>query len=127
MRRLMTYLKGVSMQYAKKEFFIWIAIMGFLLGADGLATAEQQEHLIVIRGHQFFPAELVVAANQKIKIVIENHDATAEEFESYDLRREKVVSGNGKITLYIGPLKAGTYKFFGEFHPASAQGKIIVQ
>ncbi len=101
--------------------------MGFLLGKDGLATAEQQEHLIVIREHQFFPAELVVAANQKIKIVIENHDATAEEFESYDLRREKVVSGHGKITLYVGPLKAGTYKFFGEFHPKSAQGVLVAE
>lgn len=61
----------------------------------------------------------------RFKLIIENEDATPEEFESFELNREKVIMGNTKISVYIGPLKADTYPFFGEFNPETAQGKII--
>ena len=58
---------------------------------------------------------------------MENQDPTPEEFESYDLNREKIVKGNAKITLFIGPLPPGVYAYFGEFNPETAQGKIIAE
>lgn len=84
-------------------------------------------YVIQIKDHQFSPAKIVVPAGQKIKLRIENLDATPEEFESHDLNREKIVTGGGKITIYIGPLKPGTYKYFGEFHEDTAQGVIIAK
>jgi hypothetical protein len=42
------------------------------------------------------------------------------------LNREKVIPGNSKAIIFIGPLRQGTYPFFGEFYPKTAQGKIIV-
>ena len=84
-------------------------------------------YVIQIKGHQFSPARFVVPAGEKIKLRIENLDPTPEEFESHDLNREKIVTGGGKITLYIGPLKPGTYKYFGEFHEDTAQGVIIAK
>lgn len=99
----------------------------FLSGFPAIVFAQFQEYSLKISDHKFDPAQLEIPAGQKVKIMIENHDATAEEFESYDLHREKVVSGHGKIIIYIGPLKPGTYKYFGEYHQGTAQGAVIVK
>ena len=88
----------------------------------GGAFAAENEYEITIKDHQFNPRTLVVPAGKKIKLIIKNEDASPEEFESYDLNREKVVAGNSKITVFVGPLTSKTYKFFGEFHQDTAQG-----
>jgi len=82
---------------------------------------------IEIRNHLFWPAELVIPAHTKIKLLVTNNDPTSEEFESYELNREKVVMGQRTAVIFIGPLAPGEYPFFGEFHPKTAQGKIIVK
>jgi plastocyanin len=112
-----------------KQKLLNLFVLSFvLLGVSASSVlAQTGEYVITIKEHVFLPAELEIPAGQKVKLVIENHDATAEEFESYDLRREKVVAGNGKIVVFVGPLKPGKYKFFGEFHPETAQGFIIVK
>ena len=98
-----------------------------LLMAAGAATAQDAEVKLVIREHKFEPAEVTIPAGKKIKLVIENQDATAEEFESYELNREKVVPPKGQITVFVGPLKPGRYPFFGDFHKDSAKGVLIAQ
>ena len=85
------------------------------------------EYTLTIRDHHFVPAELTIPANTKIKLIVVNEDATAEEFESYELNREKVVAGKGTITVYIGPLKPGRYPYFGDFHADIAKGALIVR
>lgn len=97
----------------------------FLL--TGTAFADDPEFTIVIRDHKFEPAELNVPAGQKVKLLIENKDSTIEEFESYELAREKIIPANSSTSLYIGPLKAGRYPFFGEFNQSTAQGVVIAQ
>ena len=82
---------------------------------------------IEIQNHLFIPAEIVIPANTKIKLRVINKDSTPEEFESYELNREKVITGNRTATIFIGPLAPGEYPFFGEFHPHTAQGKVIVR
>lgn len=89
--------------------------------------AADADYSLVIKDHRFQPAELTVPADSKIKLLIENRDDTPEEFESHALNREKVIAAHGKATLYIGPLEAGRYPFFGEFNEASAQGVIIAK
>ncbi|RKZ92376.1 MAG: cupredoxin domain-containing protein [Gammaproteobacteria bacterium] len=82
---------------------------------------------IEIRDHLFYPAEIEIPADTKVKLVIINNDRVAEEFESYELNREKVIPGGSKGIIFIGPLPAGEYPFFGEFFPKTAQGKVIVK
>jgi len=82
---------------------------------------------IEIRDHLFQPAEIIVPANTKVKLLVYNRDPTSEEFESYELNREKVIMGNRKAVIFIGPLLPGVYPFFGEFHPETAQGKVIAE
>jgi hypothetical protein len=92
----------------------------FALGAD-------PEFLLVIRDHRFEPQELAVPAGKKIKLLIDNRDSTAEEFESHALNREKVVPANSRVPVFLGPLVPGRYPFFGEFHEKTAQGTLIVR
>jgi len=82
---------------------------------------------IEIRDHLFFPSEVVIPADTKVKLKISNLDPTPEEFESYELNREKVISGNSTTVIFIGPLPPGEYPFFGEFYPKTAQGKVVVE
>jgi hypothetical protein len=82
---------------------------------------------IEIKNHLFFPSEVVIPAETKVKLLIRNLDPTPEEFESYELNREKVISGSSKTVIFIGPLPPGEYPFFGEFYPKTAQGKVVVK
>lgn len=91
------------------------------------AYAAPPEFELEIRDHLFLPEELRIPAGQKIKLVVYNRDSTPEEFESYELNREKVIMGNSKAIIFIGPLKPGEYPFFGEFNPTTALGKIIAE
>ena len=88
---------------------------------------DQKVYQIIIKDHKFEPAQLNIPAGQKIKLTIENKDSTPEEFESYSLNREKLVAGNKQIIIYIGPVKAGTYSYFGDFHPQTAKGELVAQ
>ena len=85
------------------------------------------EVAITIKEHKFLPAEIRVPAGQKVKLVIENLDATPEEFESAELNREKIIAPKSKATIYIGPLKPGKYPFFGEFNQSTARGVVIAE
>ncbi len=91
------------------------------------AFAADADYTLVIKDHRFQPAELKVPSGTKIRLLIENQDSTPEEFDSHDLNREKVITGHGSATVYIGPLDAGRYSFIGEFNEATAQGVVIAQ
>jgi plastocyanin len=98
-----------------------------LLGIALAARAAESEVRLLIKDHRFTPAEVSVPAGQKLRLRVENQDATAEEFESYALNREKIVPPGGTVVLFIGPLKPGRYEFFGDFHPQTARGWLIAQ
>ncbi len=93
----------------------------------GSALAAEPELLLVIKNHKFEPAELEVPAGQRVKLVVHNQDSTAEEFESHDLNREKIVPPGAKATIFIGPLKPGRYAFVGEYHEATAKGVVVAK
>jgi len=100
--------------------------MVLLLASAVPSLAGVSEYRLVIEGHQFQPDRLQIPAQERVQLVIENRDATPEEFESHDLRREKIVPSKSQVSLWVGPLPAGEYGFFGEFHQDTAQGQLIV-
>lgn len=97
-----------------------------LLGANS-ALAADDEFKVVIENHKFEPSEVTVPAGRKVKLVIENRDATPEEFESHSLNREKVIAGKSTATIFVGPLKPGSYSFVGEYHEKTAKGTIVAK
>ena len=103
----------------------FLASLFFLLPVAALAA--DVEATLVIKNNRFTPAELHVPAGKKIKLVLDNQDASAEEFESYELNREKVIPGNSRGFIFIGPLKPGRYPFFGDFHQQTARGAVVAE
>ncbi|MBL8437010.1 MAG: cupredoxin domain-containing protein [Zoogloeaceae bacterium] len=110
------------MKILSKAFLALVAIL-----FAGAALAADVEVALVIKDHRFIPAEIRVPAGKKVKVVVDNQDSTAEEFESHELNREKVIPGTSKGTIFIGPLAPGKYPFFGEFHEKTAQGVFIAE
>lgn len=95
--------------------------------ASWVVHAADPEFTIVIREHKFEPSEVKVPVGKKVKLIVDNQDASAEEFESHALKREKVIAGKSKATITIGPLKKGRYPFVGEFNEKTAKGVIIAE
>lgn len=92
-----------------------------------LSQAADPEFTLVIKDHRFTPSELKIPAGKKVKLIVDNQDSTPEEFESHELNREKVIAGKSKASIFIGPLKAGKYPFFGEFNATTAKGVVIAE
>lgn len=90
------------------------SMLGVMLGVMAPASGAEKEFVIVIKNHQFIPAELKIPSGEKVRIVVDNQDDSPEEFESYSLDREKHIPAKSQIVLYIGPLSAGRYVYQGE-------------
>ncbi len=62
------------------------------------------------------PLLLEVPANQPFKIELFNTGKTPVEFESLELRKEKVLGPQTQSFMVIRRLAPGEYKFFDDFH-----------
>lgn len=120
MRTIIVYISHQQV-IAMKNICLFVLLFPFA------AFADDANYTLVIKDHRFQPPELNVPSGKKIKLLIENQDATPEEFDSHALNREKVITGHGSATVYIGPLDTGRYPFIGEFNEATAQGVVIAQ
>ncbi len=92
-----------------------------------LTAVAVDEYRVVIENHRFEPAEVKIPAGKRVVLIVENRDATPEEFESHELKREKIIAGGKTAKIRIGPLEPGRYPFFGEFNEDTAQGAVIVE
>lgn len=110
-----------------------LRLAGMLIALSGLATGtpalaeDMPSFNLVIRAGRFIPETIEVPANTKFRLLIKNEGPSAEEFESIELRKEKVLGPGASSFLIFQPLKPGTYKFFGEFHPETAQGRFVAK
>lgn len=105
------------------------ALAGAVLLAAGLvlpASADEPTITIAITNGKFVPSEVAVPASQKIKLIVRNQDQAMSEFESTEFHREKIVGPGKEITLFVGPLPAGRYEFFDDFHPQN-RGHLIAK
>ena len=93
----------------------------------GAFAVGEPEFSLVIEKNRFTPDRIEVPAGQKVKLNIDNRDSSAEEFESVEMKVEKVIPPKSKATIYIGPLKPGEYPFIGEFHEKTAFGILVAK
>jgi Cupredoxin-like domain len=105
---------------AQKIVPVLAAVCALLTTAVAALAAEAIT--LTIKNHRFVPSEVSVPAGERLRIEVENQDSTPAEFESADLRVEKIVVPGGKIAVMAGPLKPGVYKFFDDYHPDTATG-----
>ncbi len=97
------------------------------LGGAPAARAADGEWPLTIENHRFTPEEVRVKAGAPFVLVITNRDATPEEFESRDLRLEKVIPAGKTLRLRMPALRPGTYAFVGEYHEATAKGRLVAE
>lgn len=90
--------------------------------ADAIRTVD-----LTIRNARFEPQILTVPAGRKFRLRVANHGPGVEEFESTDLNRERIVPPGRSVEIVLGPLKPGRYRIFGDFHPATARGELVVE
>jgi len=103
-------------------------VLGAALVAAFPSGAQQvPEVALQIEQGRFQPEEIRVKAGQAFVLVITNKDKGPEEFESKDLRIEKVIPAGKTVRLRMPALKAGSYAFVGEYHEKTAKGRIIAE
>jgi plastocyanin len=94
---------------------------------SGIALAEDLAVFkLVARDGTFEPTTIEVPAGKRFKIEISNEGKGPIEFESRDLKQEKVLAAGAKSSVVINGLKPGTYGFFDDYHPA-AKGSIVAK
>ena len=101
-------------------------VLAALLAGGAPARAADLPTLL-FHNHRFEPDRIQVPAGVKFQLKVKNTDDTADEFESVDLNREKLVAPGQTITVFLGPLTPGEYKFFGDFHQDTAQGVLVAK
>lgn len=104
-----------------------LILLGMLMPALPSHADDMPTFTLVMRDGRFQPETIEVPANTKFRLRLENQGPGAEEFESVEMRKEKVLAPGASSFLIFQPLKPGTYKFFGEFHPQTAQGRIVAK
>ena len=98
-----------------------------LVTATAAVAADPAEIPLVIEKNRFQPELITVKAGAPFVLVITNKDKGPEEFESKDLRIEKVIPGGKTLRLRMPALKAGSYDFVGEYHETTAKGRIVAE
>ena len=99
----------------------------FLFAPANAGAADLPTYTVVARDGRFIPDTLNVPAGVRFKIAVRNQGRDAIEFESLQLRKEKVLAPGAESFVVIAPLKPGEYEFFDEFHPNTGRTRVIVK
>ncbi|MCK6593830.1 MAG: cupredoxin domain-containing protein [Bacteriovoracaceae bacterium] len=101
-------------------------LLGMIFSVNCMAE-EMPYFELRIKNHKFNIEKIEVPAGKKFKIKVINEDSTSEEFESNSMIVEKFLGPKRSLTVTLGPLKPGTYEYFGEFHMKTAKGIVIAK
>jgi hypothetical protein len=96
------------------------------LALSAVPSARAADTVITIKDGKFVPSEISVPAGTKLKLIVRNQDKSMSEFESIELHREKTVGPGQEISVFVGPLDAGSYEFFDDFHPQN-RGHLVAK
>ena len=102
-----------------------LALLTATLLASPAVSAAAPSYTLEIQDHGFAPATLAIPAGTRVELLVRNARSLPSEFESFDLNREKLVPPGATVSVWIGPLSVGKYKFFDDFNPGIA-GWILV-
>jgi plastocyanin len=105
-----------------------LSLACLILPAGPLRAADAPlETSLTIENNRFQPAEIRVKAGAPFTLVVTNKDRGPEEFESHDLRIEKVIPAGKTVRIKVPALSPGSYRFVGEYHEQTAKGRIVAE
>jgi hypothetical protein len=100
-----------------------------LVGAPALpARAEETATFrIEFNDGKVAPLRLDVPANKTLEIELVNKGQGPAEFESKQLRKEKVIAPGATVSMVIRGLDPGEYDFFDDFHPDAPPAVLVAK
>jgi uncharacterized protein (DUF58 family) len=107
-----------------------VLFAAFALGLGAVCSfAEEVEPVFTIafKDGTVAPLRVEVPANKRFQLVLRNDGETPAEFESSELRKEKVLAPKTTATLVFRTLDPGEYPFFDDFHPDAPKAVLIAK
>ncbi len=106
----------------------FISVAALALAFFGPASAENEPTFrIEFRDGVITPDRLEVPADTRFRIELINTGSMPAEFESLELRKEKVIAPQSQTVMVIRRLDPGEYPFFDDFHPGAAPAVLIAR
>ena len=112
----------------KRAFFRLCAVAFFATAFAGAALAEDEAtYRIEFNDGVVVPQRLEVPANRRLVLELVNKGKSPAEFESRELRKEKVLAPDSSSSLVIRSLDPGEYDFFDDFHPDAPPARLVAK
>jgi Cupredoxin-like domain len=106
---------------------ILLAALFLVSGAANTRAEEELVFTIEFKDGTIAPERLAVPANQRFQLQLRNNGDTPAEFESSELRKEKVLAPRTTSILVFRTLDPGEYPFFDDFHPDAPNAVLIAK
>lgn len=108
---------------------VGLVTMAVFLAATTHGHAEEEEPTfrVEFRDGAVTPLRLEVPAKRRFRLELHNLGQTPAEFESRELRKEKVLAAGTVSTLVIRTLDPGEYGFFDDFHPDAPAAVLVAK
>ncbi|MCF8476880.1 MAG: cupredoxin domain-containing protein [Pseudolabrys sp.] len=104
-------------QTIRRALLVALGAAAVWLAAPAFAQADDEPTFrIEFNDGVVTPSRLEVPANQRFRLELHNIGKTPAEFESRELRKEKVLAPGSSSVLVIRTLDPGSYEFFDDFH-----------
>jgi len=125
--------RGSEDKLMRRKILVLAGLVCSGLGAvaPGTFSAARAEDLptfqIELKDGVMTPLRLEVPADKTFKIEVTNAGTAPAEFESVQLRKEKVIAPGGKSFIVIRGLDPGEYDFFDDFHPTAPHAVLVAK
>lgn len=106
---------------------LFSVVLGLLLASGAAVADDMSTFKLLMKDGRIVPETLEVPANTRFRLEVKNEGPGAAEFESLELKKELVLAPGVTRNLVFFPMKPGSYKFFDDFHPDTAQGRIVAK
>jgi hypothetical protein len=105
---------------------LMVGITSLLALGRPVLAAEEPTFAIEFKDGTVTPTRLEVPAKTRFRLELKNSGKSAAEFESNELKKEKVLAPGTTSWLIIRTLDPGEYKFFDDFHQ-QAKGLLVAK
>lgn len=90
-------------------------------------AAKEPSFRIVFKDGVIEPRRIEAPARTRFRLELVNQGQTPAEFESVELRKEKVIAPGAETVMVIRTLDPGEYSFFDDFHPDAPPAVIVAK
>ena len=110
-----------------RKLALLTATLAFATLASVGARAEDPTFRIEFKDGVVTPKRIEVPAKTRIVLELVNSGSTPAEFESKELRKEKVLAPGSSSSLVLRALDPGEYEFIDDFHPETPASVLVAK